>query len=193
MSAPKTEVLRHLLSVNPSQPEPAAGLTLLGALILIPAIFSRRDRGYPYVLFALLSTFAFLACAGGFGVTMYLFTVARDRFHAEGFSASYGPSVGFSIYTARTTNSRQPDSRRPAGVDRAFRHSAPALHRAQRRVRNMHGRATRTPSAPPCIHLLSRGLSCQMARGPASAGIFLLLIYAQTRMRSGRHMWDFLR
>ncbi|KAL1949570.1 hypothetical protein VTO73DRAFT_8451 [Trametes versicolor] len=75
----------------------AAGLTLLGALILIPAIFSGRDRGYPYVLFALLSTFAFLACAGGFGVTMYLFTVARDRFHAEGFSASYGPSVWIAL------------------------------------------------------------------------------------------------
>ncbi|KAH9847660.1 hypothetical protein C2E23DRAFT_871649 [Lenzites betulinus] len=75
----------------------AAGLALLGLLTLIPVAFSRRDRGLPFVLFALLSTFAFLAAAGAFGVTMYLFTVARDRFHAEGFSASYGPSVWIAL------------------------------------------------------------------------------------------------
>ncbi|KAI0636020.1 actin cortical patch SUR7/pH-response regulator pali [Trametes polyzona] len=75
----------------------AAGLTLLGALTLIPVACSRRDRGFPFVLFALLSTLAFLACAGAFGVTMYLFTVARNRFHAQGFSASYGPSIWIAL------------------------------------------------------------------------------------------------
>ncbi|KAI0649032.1 hypothetical protein C8Q79DRAFT_924404 [Trametes meyenii] len=75
----------------------AAGLTLLGAVVLIPVMFSRRDHGYPFVLFAFFSTFAFLAAAGAFAVTMYLFTVAIHRFHALGFSASYGPSIWIAL------------------------------------------------------------------------------------------------
>ena len=45
------------------------------------------------MMFALFSTLAFLASAGAFAVTMYLFTTVMHRFHVEGFSASYGPSV----------------------------------------------------------------------------------------------------
>ena len=72
---------------------PAAGLTLLGAISLLPLFFSRRPPRWPYIVFGLLSTLAFLAAAAAFAITMWLFTVARDRFRAEGFTADYGPSV----------------------------------------------------------------------------------------------------
>ncbi|KAI0359777.1 hypothetical protein OH77DRAFT_1419103 [Trametes cingulata] len=75
----------------------SAALTLLGALILIPLMYTRRDRSILYAVFAVLSTLAFLAAAGAFGVTMYLFTVAMRRFHAEGFTATYGPSVWIAL------------------------------------------------------------------------------------------------
>ena len=75
----------------------AAGLALLSVLSLLPSFFSYRPRRWPYVVFGLLSTLAFLSCAASFGITMWLFTVARDRFHAAGFAASYGPSVRASV------------------------------------------------------------------------------------------------
>ncbi|KAI0775122.1 hypothetical protein BD413DRAFT_603117 [Trametes elegans] len=75
----------------------AAVLSLLGILVLLPIACSRRDHGYPFVLFAFLSAFAFLAAAGGFGVTMYVFTTAMRDLHAQGYSASYGPSIWIAL------------------------------------------------------------------------------------------------
>ncbi|KAI9000427.1 hypothetical protein BD414DRAFT_525974 [Trametes punicea] len=75
----------------------AAGLSLLGAVTLIPLMLYPRDGGFLFVLFAFMSTFAFLAAAGAFAATMYLFTVAMHRLHEEGFSASYGPSIWIAL------------------------------------------------------------------------------------------------
>ncbi|KAJ8488221.1 hypothetical protein ONZ51_g3703 [Trametes cubensis] len=75
----------------------AAGLTLLGLLTLIPLMCYRREGGFLFVMFALFSTLAFLASAGAFAVTMYLFTTVMHRFHVEGFSASYGPSIWIAL------------------------------------------------------------------------------------------------
>ncbi|PIL35488.1 hypothetical protein GSI_02216 [Ganoderma sinense ZZ0214-1] len=52
---------------------------------------------WPYVLFALISTLAFLASAAALGVALYLFTVTRDRFHAQQIEAAYGPSLWLSV------------------------------------------------------------------------------------------------
>ncbi|RDX57185.1 hypothetical protein OH76DRAFT_1394968 [Lentinus brumalis] len=78
----------------------AAGLTLLGAVVLLPLFFSRRPPRWPYVAFGVLSTLAFLAAAAAFAITMWLFTVARDRFRAEGFTADYGPSTWMALAAA---------------------------------------------------------------------------------------------
>ncbi|KAI0325294.1 pali-domain-containing protein [Cubamyces sp. BRFM 1775] len=75
----------------------AAGLTLLGLLTLLPLMCHRRDGGFLFVMFALFSTLAFFAAAGAFAVTMYLFTTVMHRFHAEGYSASYGPSIWIAL------------------------------------------------------------------------------------------------
>ncbi|KAI0749640.1 hypothetical protein C8Q80DRAFT_636792 [Daedaleopsis nitida] len=74
-----------------------AGLTLLSALVLLPLLFSRRQPRWPYVAFGLLTTFAFIATAAGFGLSMWLFTVAKRRFEGEGFDASYGPSTWMAL------------------------------------------------------------------------------------------------
>ncbi|OBZ66230.1 hypothetical protein A0H81_13729 [Grifola frondosa] len=68
----------------------AAGLTLFGLLSLTPLL-------YPYPLFALLSILAFLTSLAAFAVMMFLFTTAKNRFHAEGFTATYGPAVWMSL------------------------------------------------------------------------------------------------
>ncbi|KAI0367953.1 hypothetical protein BV20DRAFT_1023327 [Pilatotrama ljubarskyi] len=75
----------------------AAGLTLLGAIVLIPLMYIRRDRSALYALYALVSTFAFFAAVAAFAITMYLFTVAMHRFQGEGFTASYGPSIWIAL------------------------------------------------------------------------------------------------
>ena len=78
----------------------AAGLTLLGALVLLPLLFHHHRRHgrwpqsrWPYAVFATLSTFAFLACGAAFGVTVFLFVTAKNKFQTLGLEASYGPSV----------------------------------------------------------------------------------------------------
>ena len=68
-----------------SETRTAAGLTLLGALTLVPLCIPRREPRWPYGVFGILSTLAFLSCGAAFGVTMWLFTTARNRFHALGF------------------------------------------------------------------------------------------------------------
>ncbi|RPD60168.1 hypothetical protein L226DRAFT_508472 [Lentinus tigrinus ALCF2SS1-7] len=78
----------------------AAGLALLGAVSLLPLFYSRRPPRWPYVVFGMLSMLAFLAAAAAFGITMWLFTVARDRFRAEGFTADYGPSTWMALAAA---------------------------------------------------------------------------------------------
>lgn len=73
----------------------AGGLSLLGAITLLPILFSRHRHPprWPYVLFALISTLAFLVSAAALGVALYLFTITRNRFHAQQVEAAYGPSV----------------------------------------------------------------------------------------------------
>ncbi|KAH9945115.1 uncharacterized protein BXZ73DRAFT_96106 [Epithele typhae] len=75
----------------------AAGVCFVSAVVLLPLFFSRREPRWPYVVFGLLSALAFLATAGAFAITMYLFTVARDRFHATGLEAEYGPAIWMAL------------------------------------------------------------------------------------------------
>ncbi|EJF64876.1 hypothetical protein BD309DRAFT_955581 [Dichomitus squalens] len=77
----------------------AAGLTLLGAFTLLPIFFShhRHPPRWPYILFALVSTLAFLAAAAALAVSVYLFTKVRDHFHAQHVEAAYGPSIWMAV------------------------------------------------------------------------------------------------
>ncbi|KAI0707273.1 hypothetical protein C8Q76DRAFT_748546 [Earliella scabrosa] len=75
----------------------AAGLSLLSLLVLLPLFFSRHPPRWPYAFFGLLTMFAFLAAATGLGLALWLFIGATDRFQAEGFDASYGPSLWMSV------------------------------------------------------------------------------------------------
>ncbi|KAM5531795.1 hypothetical protein V8D89_014565 [Ganoderma adspersum] len=95
VNPPVVEPLPMLLILYPV----AAGLSLLGAIALLPIFLSHRRHPprWPYVLFALISTLAFLASAAALGVALYLFTITRDRFHAQQIEAAYGPSVWLSV------------------------------------------------------------------------------------------------
>ncbi|OSD06655.1 hypothetical protein PYCCODRAFT_1383799 [Trametes coccinea BRFM310] len=90
------EIIGHLTTVFVLYPV-AAGFMVLGAITLIPLMCYPREGGFLFVLFAFLSTFAFLATAAAFAVTVYLFTVAMHRLHAEAFTASYGPSIWIAL------------------------------------------------------------------------------------------------
>ncbi|KAI1796899.1 hypothetical protein LXA43DRAFT_878862 [Ganoderma leucocontextum] len=95
VNPPVVQPLPMLLILYPV----AAGLTLLSALTLLPILFSRHRHPprWPYVLFALISTLAFLASGAALGVALYLFTITRDRFHAQQIEAAYGPSIWISV------------------------------------------------------------------------------------------------
>ena len=142
----------------------AAGLALLGAFALFPIFFShhRHPPRWPYVLFAMLSTLAFLAAAAALAVSVYLFTKVKDRFHDQRVEAAYGPSVRTYILlmigirfglTACFV----------AYIDMVVRcsNSGPSRRRAKCRVWNLHGRQVWAAGSAPCLYLLSDDGGCR--------------------------------
>ena len=137
---------------------PAAGLALLSAIALLPIFLSHRRHPprWPYVLFALISTLAFLASAAALGVALYLFTITRDRFHAQQIEAAYGPSV-----RARPSQYSRPllnaDGIPLGALAMAVccRHGRAPRCRSQCWLRNLCGRTLWTATSAPPLHVLS--------------------------------------
>ncbi|CAL1717176.1 unnamed protein product [Somion occarium] len=75
----------------------AAGFALLASLNLIPVVCSRYRELYPFTLFAVLSFLAFVSSLAGFAVSIATWTIALDRFHRDGFQASFGPLIWMSL------------------------------------------------------------------------------------------------
>ena len=137
---------------------PAAGLSLLSALALLPIFFSHRRHPprWPYILFALISSLAFLASAAALGVALYLFTITRDRFRAQQIEAAYGPSV-----RARPSQYSRPllnaDGIPLGALAMAVccRHGRAPRCRSQCWLRNLCGRTLWTATSAPPLHVLS--------------------------------------
>jgi len=76
----------------------SAAITLVSLISLIPTLCSHRyDRYYPTPFFALSAFFAFLSAFLAFVFMIALFSTALVRFHHDGDTASFGPTVWMSI------------------------------------------------------------------------------------------------
>ena len=139
----------------------AAGLSLLSLLVLLPLFFSRHPPRWPYAFFGLLTMFAFLAAATGLGLALWLFIGATDRFQAEGFDASYGPSV-------RSTPCFifSPSLIVHPVMDVGRRHRGSPTRGHERRLRNLYGRSVWTASTAPALHILN---SASLYSAPCTA------------------------
>jgi len=85
--------LTYLLVLYPI----ALALTILALLSLLPVLCYRGLRMYPFPMFSLLSLVACIFSLLAFVFAIALFETARERFHADGVGASYGPLPWLSL------------------------------------------------------------------------------------------------
>jgi hypothetical protein len=76
-----------------SRPVVATGLTLLALLSLLPVLFSKGLRMYPFPAFSLLSLLAAFWSLLAFVLMIVLWAIAKNRFHDDGIKTSWGPLV----------------------------------------------------------------------------------------------------
>ena len=62
-------------------------------MVIIPLFCYKGYRQFPSPFFSILIMLSFISIFFAFIFTIALFVVAHQRFHNEGFEASYGPSV----------------------------------------------------------------------------------------------------
>jgi len=75
----------------------AAGFSLITALTLIPIIFSRHRRIYPFPLFSILSLLTFLIGVATLAITLAAWVTAMGRFHQNGFTGKLGPAIWMTV------------------------------------------------------------------------------------------------
>jgi len=75
----------------------ATVFTFFAAVSIIPQFCYKGYRHFPSPFFSIFIMLSFVAIFLAFIFTIALFVVARDRFHKQGFEATYGPSFWMAL------------------------------------------------------------------------------------------------